>query len=171
MHYIRAHAEMFSKLWPKVSDQRHLLVSQSPVKSGTTPVTVTYKFQQAEVTSLCKNSTKIDGKEKAEAQRRMREREKWEIAEREGEKKKTVGSVSCGCDTGVLINSEGAGVSQHASGPPSHCQASPGAPPFSPKKGSKLPSKNYRPRASLRHYSYSAGVWENVLHTISVLFI
>lgn len=33
MHYIRSYAEMFSKLWPKGSDQRHLMVSQGPVKS------------------------------------------------------------------------------------------------------------------------------------------
>lgn len=38
------------------------------------------------------------------------------------------------CDTGVLIISEGAGISQQASGPPSYCPAGPGAPPFTYKK-------------------------------------
>lgn len=98
-------------------------------------------FNRSGLHHYAPNSTKKDGKEKAEALRRMREREKWEIVEKKGEKKKTVGSVSCGCDTGVLINSEGARVSQHAFGPPSHCQAIPGAPPFSPKKG--IQAANY----------------------------
>lgn len=53
-------------------------------------------------------------------------------------KEKSVSSVSCAHDTWVLINSEGAGVSQHASGPPSHCQASPGAQPFTAKKGQQI---------------------------------
>lgn len=67
MHYIRSCAEMFSKLWPKVSDQRHLLVSQGPVKSGTTGRGYITTHQAA---------LKKDGKEKAEALQRMKEQEK-----------------------------------------------------------------------------------------------
>lgn len=134
----RAHAEMFSKLWPKVSGQVtislfHMVLSEAAqlwLQLHTTGHGYITMHQTAPKKTGRKRLRPYGewGSEKSEKQ----------LVEREGEKKKTVGSVSCGCDTGVLINSEGAGVSQHASGPPSHCQASPGAPPFSPKKRQQI---------------------------------
>jgi len=56
---------MFSKLWPKVSDQRYLLVSQGPVISGTTG--------RGYITTHQAALKKKYGKEKAEDLQRMKE--------------------------------------------------------------------------------------------------
>ncbi len=132
MHYTRAHAEMLSKLAKglRTSDISlfHMVLSEvAQLQLHTTGRGYITMHQK-----------RREGKGKRPYGEWGSEKSEKYLVEREGEKKKTVGSVSCGCDTGVLINSEGAGVSQHASGPPSHCQASPGAPPFSLKKRQQI---------------------------------
>lgn len=78
------------------------------------------------------------------------ETEKEQEKERERERGRTcIGVESEGCDTGVLIISKGAGISQQASGPPCYCPASPGAPPFTQeKKRKQITKQNSWPHTS-----------------------
>ncbi len=164
MHYTRAHAEIV-QAGQRSQDKWHLLVSHGPVRSGTTPVTYDRPW-------LHHYAPKKTGRKRQEALWRMREWEKWEIlVEGKGEKKKTVGSVSCGCDTGVLINSEGAGVF-----PACLCPSQPLSSQSrcttiqSEKKAANYPAKTTGPVLAW-DATYSAGVWENALHALSVWFI
>lgn len=168
MHYTRAHAEMFSKLWPKVSGQ---VTSPCFTWSCQKRHNSGYSYiRQTVVTLLCtkqhqkRREGKGGGPMENEGARKVRN------SQQKGKERRKRQLVQC-----LVAVTLGSSLTARGLGFPSMPLALPAIVKLVQvhhhsvrKKGSKLPGKNYRPRASLRRYSYSAGVWENALHALPV---